>query len=96
MNSPAWKQVLDDLEHRCGNNTHRWPTSRRFETDRGVLMHCRWMVGEMRKMSDSGKAMRWLCWVQGALATLSRMTVDEQRAQNTLIIGEAGQDSEEV
>ena len=63
-------------------------TSKRFTLhgqipeDSLALSHARWMCEEIQTMEDAGKAMRWLCFVQGVLWMTGRRTIDEMRVDN--------------
>jgi hypothetical protein len=46
----------------------------------GVRMwHLRWMLNELRTMTDVGKANRWLGFIQGALAVNGIISVEAER-----------------
>jgi hypothetical protein len=50
-----------------------------------VLAHCHWMVVSAEGFLAQGrreKAMRWLCFVQGCLFTLSHYYINEMKNHN--------------
>jgi len=47
-----------------------------------ALAHAKWMCEEIALMDNPGKAMRWLCFVQGVLWMTGRRTIDEMRDDN--------------
>lgn len=47
-----------------------------------ALAHAKWMCEEVHSMTDEGKAMRWLCFVQGVLWMTGRRTIDQMRDDN--------------
>lgn len=51
----------------------------------GADMHVGWMLDQISDLDDA-KAMRWLCFVQGVLWTLGRLTIDEAREHNSAIL----------
>lgn len=44
--------------------------------------HLKWMIGEMRTMTDTEKLMRWIGFVQGALWGLGFASIDDFREMN--------------
>jgi len=48
----------------------------------GEAAHLRWMIGEMRTMTDTEKLMRWIGFMQGALWSLGFVSIDEFREMN--------------
>lgn len=47
-----------------------------------ALAHAKWMCVKIHDMDDEGKAMRWLCFVQGVLWMTGRRTIDQMRDDN--------------
>lgn len=45
--------------------------------------HLKWMIEEMRTMTDVEKLMRWIGFMQGALWSLGYVSIDEFRKMNT-------------
>lgn len=45
--------------------------------------HLKWMLGEMRTMTDTEKLMRWIGFMQGALWSLGYVSIDQWREMNT-------------
>lgn len=44
--------------------------------------HLKWMLGEMKTMTDVEKLMRWIGFMQGALWSLGYVSIDEWREMN--------------
>ena len=62
-----YDQMLADQEAECQSNPG---------TD---LSHARWMISEMREMTDAEKAMRWLGFAQCLIILNGRTTVEAER-----------------
>ena len=45
--------------------------------------HLKWMLGEMKTMTDTEKLMRWIGFVQGALWSLGYVSIDSWREMNS-------------
>lgn len=44
--------------------------------------HLKWMLGEMKTMTDTEKLMRWIGFMQGALWSLGYVSIDNWREMN--------------
>lgn len=45
--------------------------------------HLKWMIGEMRNITDREKLMRWIGFMQGALWSLGLSSIDNFREMNS-------------
>jgi len=82
MTAEKLLQIIDQYETLLGEypakQLERYdahPTS-----DVEFLSHCRWMLGSMRERVQTGhikKAMRWLGFIQGAMAAIRFRTIEQ-------------------
>lgn len=60
----------------------RYTLKGQLPDNESALAHIKWMCQEIASMEDTGKAVRWLCFVQGVLWMTGRRTIDEMRNDN--------------
>ena len=59
--------------------------------DTCIYDHCLWMCLEIQLMSPkySGKALRWICFIQGVLWNSGILNIDSMREDNRLVLVES-------
>jgi hypothetical protein len=60
----------------------RFTTHGQLPDNDHALAHAKWMCEEIALMDNPGKAMRWLCFVQGVLWMTGRRSITEMRDDN--------------
>jgi hypothetical protein len=78
-----WSRIRGDTN----DEAVRANLARRYGGAHGPLLdHVAWMLAELVKFDDRGKAIRWLCFVQGVLWSTGHLTIDEAREHNRGIL----------
>jgi hypothetical protein len=95
MHNPSMKSVIDQYKRIIDDNwevtvysgPQRANPNQPEITYAHKAQHLYWMLEEITKMEGSpDKAMRWLCFVQGALWECNLLTINEARRDNHAIL----------
>jgi len=84
MNLEQVKRIAADYHNGCLSpfEAKSHTLSGQLPDNEHALAHASWMCEEIASMDDLGKAMRWLCFVQGVLWMTGRRSINDMRNDN--------------